>query len=294
LDADATVEGWYYDAAHGVVLVKILPTSRHTEVAVAIESIELQTLEASLATNASAVVSEGNIRLSVNVTHTGVPIQNAFVQLSSDLGGTFAPSSGYTAADGSFNVIFTAPNVTVQTTVRISASVSKLGFVTDAAYKDVAVVPPGANPPTLLSISLYLTPQVMRSGEGCLIDINVTDGTGSPVVDVRITLASNQSSDFFPSSGHTSSQGSFSSLFAAPNVTQQTSCMIIISASKSGYLSTQNETLVTVFPRLPDNGLFDYMLFYYLAIAGVLGITSATLIVMVLRRRKVPVVVQRF
>ena len=92
-----------------------------------------------------SVLAQGNVVVEVHVSdgETGVP--EAFVQLSSDHGGNFEPSSGFTNSTGDFESTFYAPNVSEPLNIRIVVTASKENYETssDEVLLSVLTPPPG-------------------------------------------------------------------------------------------------------------------------------------------------------
>jgi N-acetylneuraminic acid mutarotase len=108
----------------------------------------LQTLTASVTLNSTMVNSGTNVSVQVHVTNGTTKIEDALVQLVSDKGGTFTPQSGYTNSNGDFAAIFTAPSVSTQTIVKITATASKMSYF-DGQGQTQITTSPGQPPPPL-------------------------------------------------------------------------------------------------------------------------------------------------
>jgi len=89
-----------------------------------------------------SVLAQGNVAVEVRVSdgETGVP--EAFVQLSSDHGGNFEPSSGFTDSTGDFESTFYAPNVSEPLNVRIVVTASKENYETSSDEVLLSVLTP--------------------------------------------------------------------------------------------------------------------------------------------------------
>ncbi len=94
----------------------------------------------------STTTSEGEVSIHVYVHATGPtePINGAYVQLTSDNGGNFSSSNNFTDSNGDFSSTFKAPNVSQQTTVRITATALKGGYVDGVGFVDLTVLPAGS------------------------------------------------------------------------------------------------------------------------------------------------------
>jgi len=116
------------------------------------ESIEysvvspVSTLAVSLTLDATVVNSRANVSLQVHVVNGTLPVESASVQLVSDKGGVFNPQSGYTSSNGNFTATFTAPIVTTQTLITITANATKTGYILGQTQKQITVNPISSPP----------------------------------------------------------------------------------------------------------------------------------------------------
>jgi parallel beta-helix repeat protein len=217
-------------------------------------------------TPSSTVTNSGKVvDVIVRVTNGTLVTKDALVQMESDKGGAFAPESGYTNSDGDFTATFTSPSVSQQTNVRITATASKSGYSEGSDYKYITVYPPGT---LFLSVTINADPATVEAGETSTVEVRVTDGTNA-VSDATVTLSSNKGGSLSPSSGQTNANGDFSAAYAAPSVTAQTTITITVNAAKTGYLSGQGQTLITVEIRQPHASP-DLTLLTYLVILAVI------------------------
>lgn len=92
-----------------------------------------------------SVVSEGQATVEVHVGDEVAGIEGALVELASDQGGNFEPSSGHTNSTGDFESTFYVPSVSEPTVLRIMATASKEGYENGSAdaYLQVLTPPPG-------------------------------------------------------------------------------------------------------------------------------------------------------
>lgn len=190
--------------------------------------------------NPTAISSNSQSTITVSVTDSTNPITGATIQFNSNNGGTF--SSFTDNGDGTYTTIFTAPNVTSQTIIRITATATKLGYTDGTGYTDITVNPMGM--PTLY-VSLTANPVNIKSKENSTITITITDGT-SPATGCIIQLSSDNGGSFSPISDQ--GDGTYITMFTAPTVYLQTICKITAQASKSGYNSGSGYRDITVGP----------------------------------------------
>lgn len=96
-----------------------------------------------------SVVSEGETTVEVSVeVQAGDEverIEGALIELASDQGGNFDPSSGYTGSSGEFESTFSAPSISESIILRIVATASKEGYEdgSDEVMLQVLKLPPG-------------------------------------------------------------------------------------------------------------------------------------------------------
>jgi parallel beta-helix repeat protein len=176
-------------------------------------------------------------------TDTG-PANNTLVSLLSVTGGTFTPTSGSTNSSGYFTTIFTAPNVTQVSNVRIVATAaspddSEYSDGSDYAYLEVL-------PPLYLQISPNAT--TINSEDNTPIAVSVTDAFEKPVSNVNLTLLADNGTLSTPFVT-TDSQGTATFSFEAPLTLSQTTVTITITASKPEYAVTQGQQVITVNPK---------------------------------------------
>jgi hypothetical protein len=94
-------------------------------------------------------------------------------------------------------------------------------------------------------ITLTATPNTVYNGYTSTITANVT-ANGAPITGATISFASNNGGTF----GSTTEQGNgyYNVSFTSPSFSATTSCTVTASGSKTGYLSAQGTTQVTVNP----------------------------------------------
>ena len=91
--------------------------------------------------DSEAVGSDGNLTVTIQVTDGSESIANVNVTLSSDMGGVFSPEAGQTDSTGCFVSIFTAPAVTEETVVTITAKAAKTEYQSGEDQIAVNVLP---------------------------------------------------------------------------------------------------------------------------------------------------------
>ncbi|MGA7218821.1 MAG: choice-of-anchor D domain-containing protein, partial [Candidatus Sulfotelmatobacter sp.] len=165
-------------------------------------------------------------------TNTGAP-QSGVTVTFTDNGakGTFNPSSGTTNSSGQISTSYTLPS-TAQT---INVTATATGYAA-ANFTETA---------TASTQTLTATAGNNQTGTGGValpvaLQVTATSG-GNPASGVTVTFVDNAGGTFNPASGTTGSNGTLSTVYTPPTVTQTTS--ITVTASATGYNSaTFSET----------------------------------------------------
>jgi hypothetical protein len=112
------------------------------------------TLTTAVESSQSTLVAGSNSTITVQVRNssTGAPLSGAAVTLSGSEGGTFTPSTGVTASNGSFQATFTAPSVISPGNDRVTAQVVAAGYTNGTGIATILV-----NPLVLPSFATGLT-----------------------------------------------------------------------------------------------------------------------------------------
>jgi len=212
---------------------------------VTITAIQLPPLSVSLSLNRSSVGSEGQVSLTVHVTNGTLAAQNASVRLVSNKGGSFTPASGYSNSIGDFSATFTAPNVTEQTNVKITATASKSGYADGSDFEDLEVLPPGA---PSLAVQVTVSSSTILPLATSNVTVIVTYNA-NPIPNATVRISSN-AGNLTAHTGSTDSNGYFKCDFTAPQTATQLNITIIATATKSGYLDGVGQTLIVVSPEV--------------------------------------------
>jgi hypothetical protein len=210
-----------------------------------VAAINVQTLtplEASITLSNYTVNHNEEVLVTVYVSNGTSAVGNATVMLFSVKGGSFTLLSGLTDSTGYFTTIFTAPNVTEVTDVRIIGRASKAGYADGSNHKYLKVLPP-------LTVQVTAKPATIKSEETTTVTIHVTAGFEQPVPDVLLLLWSDYG-DFSPTVGVTDVNGSATFLFTAPQTLSQINVTVTATAIKLGYAEEQGQGTITVEPKV--------------------------------------------
>jgi len=107
-------------------------------------TVIIPSLIVSVFLNPPSVFSQRQVMVQVNVSDGEADIQEALVQLESDHGGNFEPSSGYTDSNGYFTSNYSTPSISKPINIKITAKASKEGYQDGSkdVYVSVLTIPP--------------------------------------------------------------------------------------------------------------------------------------------------------
>lgn len=197
-------------------------------------------LSVDVAATPSTVISEDPSTITVRVTWSGMPIQGATVNVSSNAGGTFAETEKLTDSTGGATFTFSTPPVSNETHVTIVVHASKAGYMDGEGQTVLLVIP------KILSLTVRAERYTVVSEEEISIVVNTRYGE-SPVKDVNITVSAD-AGVWSSTNGVTDAYGNSTFLFKAPPVPTETNINLTVVASKQGYARAINNTLLTVKP----------------------------------------------
>jgi len=200
----------------------------------------LSPLEVALTLSRYNISSEGQVSIIAQAKIGASPVEKASITFFAIVGGSCTPQSGLTSSTGYFTATFTAPSITEETNVRITATASKGGYADGSDYKYVRVLP-------LLTVQVTSDPTAIKSEATSHVTVHVTHNA-NPISDVTVRISSNNGS-FSAQTGYTNSNGNLVFNFTAPQTLTQINVSITATATKSGYFESQGQTNITVNPR---------------------------------------------
>jgi len=213
-----------------------------TNAAVVTISVEVRTpFNVTLTLRHDTVASERQTPVTVYTAIGAAPVANASITLFSIKRGSFTPLYGLTNSTGYFTTSFTAPNVTQETFVRITARASKSGYADGSDCKYARVLP-------LLSVQVTVDPSAIKSEANSHAIVHVTCNS-NPISDTAVKISSTNGS-LSPETGHTDLKGDLAFNFTAPQALTQINITITATATKSGYFENEGQTNITVNPRV--------------------------------------------
>ncbi len=172
-------------------------------------------------------------------------VTGALVVATSDVGGTFSPTTGTTNDTGMVNFTYTAPVVTVQTTATLSFNASSADYRFTVATSTVVIVPPGVSP-NFLTVELAADRTAIFANETVTITATVTQD-GSPVEGANVTFSA-PSGTFTTLTVTTNASGQAQTTFQTPNVATSQTIQITANATKNGTSPGQGTLQINVQP----------------------------------------------
>jgi len=185
-----------------------------------------------------------NVSITIYVSTGAGPADNANVTPLSVGGGSFTPISPLPNSPGYFTTVFTAPNVTRVTDIRIIASASLNGYADGSDYTYLKVLPP-------LYVQTTANPSVIISESTSTIMVDVT-WNSNPVSNATVTVSSSIGGNFSSSEETTDSNGYAVFVFIAPQITihDAVTANITIDAHTNGYVDAESYVMITVVPKI--------------------------------------------
>jgi len=117
-------------------------------------TVDPKILTVQLIADPTSVESNADSSMIVHVASDGIPVENATVSLSSNMGGSFSAATGKTDANGDFRFNFTAPETTAQVNVTVTASAAKVGYVSGERQTQIITIPSPSPEPSVAGLPL--------------------------------------------------------------------------------------------------------------------------------------------
>jgi hypothetical protein len=205
--------------------------------------VPVETVATAMQATSLNITSHQSTSLTLTATNSssGSALAGAQVSLSSAGGGTFSPASGVTAADGTFNTTFFAPNVTAVETFPVTANVTEGSYVHGSASVTLTV-----NPSYAPSVPLGLG--VAPSSQGTLLQWSApaTGGGGVTYYVYRATSTGGPFSFVGTSASPT---------FVDPSVAAGTSYWYTVSAANLQGFSLNTSAVAAISVLTTPQGL---------------------------------------
>jgi hypothetical protein len=203
-------------------------------------SIEPKTLDVQIIAEPDFAISEAECNVTVHVEYDTVPTSGAEVTVVAE-NGSFSTDTGVTDVYGNVTFVFTAPSVSEQSSISITAQATEEGYAQGQSILEITV-----NPRTF---DIQVTAPIVESGESVNVIVNVTcreDAT--PVVGAVVTVSA-EKGNFSVTTKTTDTKGTCTFAFDAPQTTEQDFVIITANVTKTGYADGGNQTEITVTPK---------------------------------------------
>jgi hypothetical protein len=203
-------------------------------------TIEPKILTVRIIAEPTATISEAKLNVTVHVEYEMVPILEANVTVTAE-SGNFSVTSELTNVYGDVTFIFTAPPVTVQSNITITAQATREGYAATQSDLEVSVTPKTfiirINAPTVES----------EGSAGIIVNVTCVEDASS-VAGANVSISSGYGNFTFTTET-TSATGVCTFIFNAPYVIDQSNVTITVSVTKNGYANGGNQTVITVIPK---------------------------------------------
>jgi hypothetical protein len=195
----------------------------------------------------AVVRSEEATTLTISVKNSLLePITEAHLSLTLalDNGTALSYSNGTTGTNGTAAFNVAAPQTLTEITILVNVIANKTGY--DPAYGEGNITVT----PKILIADVTAYPAQILSETNSNVTVHVTCDIVA-VSDVAVTLTSDSGGNFAPATAATDSNGFASFNFVAPRTTSEDGINTTISAKAtlSGYVTSENSTLVAVKPK---------------------------------------------
>ncbi len=212
-------------------------STNESKIAVSVQNVT--PLKVHLTSNQYDVSYGAAVSITVHVTNGTAPTESASVTVFSIKGGTFTSSTGTTNTTGHFETVFTAPDVTQVTNVRITASASKTGYADGSDHKYLTILPP---------LMVDLAAESVKSEETGKVYVNVLYN-GHPVAGAAVNVDSSGGGDFSYTTSVTDVNGDVEFTFVAPQTLTVLNVTITATAAKSGYINGSGTAQLQIIPK---------------------------------------------
>jgi hypothetical protein len=190
--------------------------------------------------NPNPVKSEEQATMIVYVEKDEEPIANASVIVSSSVG-NLNPQSGTTDSNGTFILVFTAPQTTTFLNATITAVITKTNYMISVSQAQLIIEP------KVPIVKITTTSNITLSGAKLTVKANV-EYDAIPLQGSNITITTSSANSSI-ATGVTNSNGNVTLTLLAPLVNRQTNITITAKATEMGYAETEDELIITVIPR---------------------------------------------
>ncbi|MEM3458653.1 MAG: right-handed parallel beta-helix repeat-containing protein [Candidatus Bathyarchaeia archaeon] len=199
-------------------------------------------VEITAAPNATTI-SEAKLNVTVHVEYDANPVSGANVTITAD-GGYFSTSSELTDNYGNVTFFYTAPPVSEQTNIIITAYATATGYAGTESQLEITINPRTFN-------ILIVAPSVESGKTAMVTVIAVCNEDGTSVAGATVTMSSTDGS-FEIITQTTDSTGACVFTFNAPITSSNLNVTLTANVVKEGYIPGESQTTITVLKAAPS------------------------------------------
>lgn len=206
----------------------------------AIGIVEPGTLAVQIISESTQTFSGGQVRLTVRVMEYDMsPVEGAYVTLEAS-SGNLSKAYDTTDVNGEVALNLTAPAVSEQINVTISANATKAGYNSGQNQAIITVNP--------YTFNIEIITQPVESGKSTSVTVIVRRNEDSSLVEGANVEMQVNSGTFVPTASVTGADGACVFTFTAPQTSAELSVGIRANVSKDGYASASSEKTILVVP----------------------------------------------
>jgi hypothetical protein len=203
----------------------------------------LPLLHIQVALEPAKVKSEETVAAIFHVTGgLGQPVANALLTATVD-NGSLLESAGFTGADGSVTLNFTAPYTLSPLNVTFTMVAQESGYTDGHDQQTIIVLQ------NVLAVNFTPSLGAIVSEGNTTVTAFVTCDT-EPIPNANVTVSSNNVGNFTSITGITDSNGLANFLFTGPQTASPLNATITATATKSHYVDGAGQTMVSIIPKV--------------------------------------------
>jgi outer membrane protein assembly factor BamB len=190
------------------------------------------------------------ININIEITGDGAAVENALVNYTISYGTTEFSNYGFGDHNGLFNIVHAAPDVSVETSVKVTVRASKSGFNPVSSEITVTVIPQLANE---MDISVSTDPPNVVSGKQTEVTVTVLNGTGGEALSGVVLKFHINLGTLSISEGTTGSDGKLKLTYTAPTgISENVKQELVLTANIIDFKETTAKHNISVL--VSDNG----------------------------------------
>jgi parallel beta-helix repeat protein len=234
-------------------------------------AVEPKILSVQITANTNTTISEATLNLTVHVEYEGMPVEGANVTLTTE-NGSFSITTKLTDNYGNVTSVFTAPPVSNQSLIIITAHASKAAYADGQGQLEITDDP--------RTFSIQISAPTVISGESANFTVSVTCREDSTSVAGATVTISSTYGDFTIMTQTTDQTGTCTFNFNAPETTTDLLVIITVNATKNGYIDAGSQTTITISPETTTSGGWSLITILLILIPIIIAVIVVILIKM--------------